>query len=301
MRKNIEILKPPSRLQRLLYFSWSLFALGGAPPLSAERDSNTLLKTAAGSVPYSLTVQMDWPKQTLYIDLAIPISGPLLETRYTVNNIIEQNLSSWLYQSIKEIQINSSNTLEDLWETGQLPSLSFFQQLLQKDRAVFHSDFKTFQNRYSLPLLPKFINLFGSRVQRPIPPNLLGQSNEAAYTGLIIYARDPMPLHGEQGISKHIVPALFPKIYDADMRLIFDEKNPEEPFLRKWGAVLYQKEFDEEKVRSRIGPTPLRIKAVGLFGSVPTDLLITSKDADKILSNETARKALRECRIVFIY
>jgi hypothetical protein len=126
-----------------------------------------------------------------------------------------------------------------------------------------------------------------------------------AYTGIVIIAAETLPVHGTRSAAL-LQPCLFPKIWDADMNLIF-ERNMFDP---KAGTMVRYFSIREifaggpsglsPEVTAIVGDRPLRIFASGVFGIQPTDPIISREDALLIISNNENRKLLREGRVAMI-
>lgn len=130
----------------------------------------------------------------------------------------------------------------------------------------------------------------------PAVPPIQGSSQK--YSGIIIDARGILPIHGEY-LSEKLQPALFPKIWDSDMNLIY-EKNmvlPETALDRC--IVQYSSSLDEKDYTDIIGKNPLRIVARGIFGVNRCDILIAKTDAAKILSKQNLN-LIQNARVLII-
>jgi hypothetical protein len=136
-------------------------------------------------------------------------------------------------------------------------------------------------------------------------PMTLNPVSAPAYTGIIIIAAETLPIHGSKN-SALIQPCLFPKIWDAEMKLIF-ERNMFNPGADTMVRYFTTKEiFDTSPsglspaMSAVVGNRPLRIFARGVFGIYPTDPIISQEDALQIISREENRSLLREGRIAII-
>jgi len=73
--------------------------------------------------------------------------------------------------------------------------------------------------------------------------------------------------------------------------------------LRRWGVAAYAYSSLEEALapfEDRVGPTPLRTRARGVFGRNATDLLLSTEAARQLLSRAHNRDLLRDGRILII-
>ena len=119
------------------------------------------------------------------------------------------------------------------------------------------------------------------------------------YSGILIDARGFLPVHGEY-VKEKLRPCIFPKIWDTEMSQIY-EKNMVDPALALNKSIaVYSSTLDESAYRDRIGTTPLRILARGVFGQNRTDPIISAEDSGQILSRPENLKLLKEGKIVII-
>jgi hypothetical protein len=207
------------------------------------------------------------------------------------------------------IQADSSATLEDLINRGELP-LHAADQLAEAARRIppsLSSDLSAISGRYTLSLN----NVAAAIIRHSQPQDIQGPllpSPARAYTGIIIIADEELPIHGRQ-TGTLAKPCLFPKIWDTRMNLVY-ERNMTDPELGSAnGLIRYiSRETIMRSTPSGIDPSliplvgenPLRIIARGIFGVQPTDPIIDEEDAGLILSNETNRRLLREGRVVIV-
>lgn len=132
-----------------------------------------------------------------------------------------------------------------------------------------------------------------------VPPIPLERISTRAWTGIIIDARGALPVHGEF-VADHVNPALFPKIWNSGMDLLFERNSVKPLIARSSGVVRYSSSLDERTYRDRIGVDPLRITARGVFGQYRTDPVIAMEDYLRIVTSEANRTLLAEGKIVII-
>lgn len=140
---------------------------------------------------------------------------------------------------------------------------------------------------------------------RPAPvPSRLGWVATTEYTGIVIYAAGELPVFGTDR-SDRASPALFPGIYyvsDPESLLFrlaeVDQVDPDR--LIADGPVAYTDDPLYTGLADRVGRRPLRILASGLFGTAPTDVVITERDAYRIIASEHNRSLIRDGRIVIV-
>ena len=204
------------------------------------------------------------------------------------------------------IQADSSATLGDLVQRGEWTLAGVNDLALKACGAspFLSPDMRNLQASYTIKL--EEISNVLIRHRSPIEiRRVLSPLPAPAYTGLIIIATEPLPIHGMNS-SAQLVPCLFPKIWDTGMNLLF-ERNMLEQGKKTMAVYSSRKNIFHNspsglspELESLAGPRPLRIIARGLFGDTPTDLIIDSADALSILSTEENRRLLHQGKVVII-
>lgn len=214
---------------------------------------------------------------------------------------VESELTSAVVDALAPLRIDSRATM-----AGRIQeSPTVYQRLAAladgATRAVTRPDrtLTTLEVTYRLNLYPGVSRLL-LRDDLPLPfPRILGWVASGEYTGLVIYAADPLPLHGTD-LTTTIEPALFPAIYDEQMGDVLTRDNLDANFVQRWGVAAYTDSLDLSPFTERIGENPKHILARRLFGIAPTDLVISSRDARELLMSESNRRLLQEGRIVIV-
>lgn len=208
--------------------------------------------------------------------------------KYITNSIMKIRVDSNLYLnqidyiSLKNI-LDMQLMIQDAIKSSSRPSMSMDSVTLN----------------YNIPIYPYISSFLVENENRiPLKDNLAWRPVQD-YTGLIIYAKDPSPVHGKV-YKSHLRPAMFPKIYDEDMNTVLSKKDVKKDFLVKWGTVAYNDNFDEEKFRDRIGDNPLKISMIGIYGKNNTDIIIPNEYAQKLSYNENNHNIISEGKILVI-
>ncbi len=251
---------------------------------------------------FTLQASANWDEQRLHIELSVPIERLGLQTRYYVSSVIESNLSVWLHDATRDLQVNSQQTLRDYWGNNILKSPhAFFKNILRKEHSVFYPDLKSFRSTYEIRLYPDLVQIWvNENFQREeLPPAIL-QKDATEFSGLIIYVDQQLPIRGEGHSRASLQAALFPRIYDKKLKLLLNYRNVEKDALLQRGMLRYDMADSDAEARHRelIGSYPLRIVAEELFGL--TDLIISNTNAAAILENPYLRDALRQGRILIL-
>ena len=268
---------------------------------------------AAGSVfsqtKYEITGAVDWDTMQIRADVSLDLASAgirLPAGRTQGEFLLSAGYTDLIQSSILSIQADSSSTLGDLIERGEL-SLADAQAIAVKASAVpaaLSADLKKIHSSYVITLSGVSSELLKNTRAAPVP-RTLNPVSTAQYTGIIIIAVDELPVHGHR-ISAQPVPCLFPKIWDSGMNLIYERRMME---TRDKPMVNYfprQSIFQNNpsalsgELREIVGDKPLRIFASGVFGIQPTDLIIDSRDAMLIISSDENRRLLSQGKVAFI-
>ncbi|GHV96155.1 hypothetical protein AGMMS50293_24750 [Spirochaetia bacterium] len=207
---------------------------------------------------------------------------------------------------ILDLQVDSSSTIADLIERGEL-SLLETENIALQARAVppaLSPDLCSISAAYTLSLGGISAALLRHNRPSAILRTLIPVA-APAYTGIIIIASESLPVHGMKGATLP-VPCLFPKIWDTNMNLIFERNMLEVTNAAMIRYAPVRSIFTDSpsglspEINAIVGDKPLRIFARGVFGINPTDPIIDSDDALLIISSEENRRLLREGRVVIV-
>jgi len=108
------------------------------------------------------------------------------------------------------------------------------------------------------------------------------------YTGIVIDCR-----------GLNITPSLFPRILTETFKEVYSINFTDTQYLVERGLVTYIK--GDAYDNARIGFNPLRIDALATVGDRPTDVRISSADAQRIHGSKNNLSLLEECRVVIIF
>ncbi len=251
---------------------------------------------------YRITSTTDWAARrlTLTIELDIGAEGLRLPAgRLDAERMIEHDLPGILKDALIDLAVDSQRRLGDTVEDGSIDIeelLSLADAALRRD-AVFSRDLATFRATYELPLLAA-ARLY-VRHSSPTPlSSAMSFRPTKPYTGIVIYAKGPLPLHGEAG-EERLRPCLFPRIFDEEMTLLLERNAVSPEALRRWGELGYTEALDGA-AETRVGDEPLKIVAAGIFGTERTDLIIARDDALKILGNAANRALIAQGRVLVV-
>ena len=286
-------IEPILKMMRRVFLGIFLFLI--IQPVIAQVDP---------AVETSWTSSVDWSQGVLELTAERPIdrSGANVPAAaHRTERQISRELPSALVDALIPLRIDSRRTLGDLLREDPEIYTAIEALSTEVERRVTRPDpaLRRLRVRYRLPLFPHLPSILGTEelllpLRRP-----LGWSPSTEYTGIVIYAAEPLPIHGTDILSRP-VPALKPEIFDESMREVLSEQQVEREWLLKWGTAASSEELDLSSFVERIGEKPKRILARRLFGIAPTDFVISNRDAEGILSNPANRALLREGRILVI-
>tara|TARA_B100000614_G_scaffold204578_1_gene186409 strand:- start:1475 stop:2359 length:885 start_codon:yes stop_codon:yes gene_type:complete len=254
--------------------------------------------------------RIDWETNSFTVDLQAHLATDRQRSAadlYRAQTRIEQEFPGVLFSSLLPLPVDSRRMIEDA--VRQDPDLAsrIADLAEQAERGVPRpsADLRTVSRTYRVPLFPDLTRLFVNhtvpfqmeRVVRWVPTR--------DFTGIVIYAAEPLPVHGtmdpgRSGEEALLVPALFPQIYDTNLRPVLEQDMVDPEAIRRWGVVHYTDKTTPDAWRERAGTQPLRIMARRAFGIIPTDIMISPEDADRILASDHNRDLLRQGRVVVI-
>ena len=252
---------------------------------------------------FFLESTVDWSNKRIDIEISVPVHRLELQTRYRVSSVIESNFSVWLYDAVKDLQVNSWQNLENFWGSESFKNpYAFLKGVLNKRYAVFHQSLKHFRSLYEINIYPDLVQVWIDEQfkRKELMPMVLNK-DAAKFTGLIVYVENDLPVRGESYIHTRLKNAIFPRIYNEDLDLVMSYQNVDKNILLSRGMLSYDSESNAEKYQELVGSFPLRIIARELFGKDFTDFIISNSDANSILENASMRKALRQGRVLVLY
>ncbi|MBN2619117.1 MAG: hypothetical protein JXR64_12460 [Spirochaetales bacterium] len=247
---------------------------------------------------------INWEDNNIEIIIKAPLTqnnSTLAATRRKAENLITDNKTNIFFKNILDLQINSRETLSEIIDKD--PDIYFkldrLGESLQPSNSILSTNLEYMSISYILNLYPDLISVFYTQSQYLKKYKKLDHRTYGDFTGLIIYVPDNLPLHGKNSTG-NLNKVLLPRIFDEDMNLIMDFTMIEPEFIKKWGVLIYGNSYDENKYLSRIGITPLRIVARGIFGKNNSDIIISNSDADKIIGSEDNLKIISQARILIL-
>jgi hypothetical protein len=257
----------------------------------------------------SMNGALDWDKMEIGAVISLDLASANIKLpagRTLGETLMRSEYLKFIMPGILELQVDSSSTLADLAERGEFSFIETEGIALnaQSTSPFLSADLLNLSSSYTIGLDDISAKLIRHsraadirRILSPVPA--------PAYTGIIIIANSPLPIHGMKS-SALAVPGLFPKIWDTNMNLIYERNMLEAGRKAMVRYAPARSIFDEgpsglsREISALVGPRPMRIIASGLYGTNPTDPVIDAQDALAIISTEENRRLLQEGRVLII-
>jgi hypothetical protein len=268
-----------------------------------------LLASAAFAQNIGITGSIEWNKTDIQALVSLNLASAnvtMPSGRTRAEAVINSGYLSLIRPVILGIRVDSSSTLADLVQGGEL-SLNEIDDIALNARATppfLSPDLLNIQTAYRISREDISAALIRHSSPAAIRRTLI-PAPASDYTGIIIIASSPLPVHGMKG-SAPVVPCLFPKIWDTDMNLVFERNMLERghstmAHYAPSSSIFYDSPSGlSPEITPLIGLRPLRIFARGLFGDTPTGLIIDAEDVMRIITSEENRRLLREGRVLII-
>jgi len=255
---------------------------------------------------FTINLEEDWKNARVILSVSRvldPTIPSLQRAQADAEAAIDAAFTGLLLQSLSPLVVDSSRTVGSL--AGADPDFfSWIQGLARAERKetfYLSADFKKAIAGYSFPLFTdKGIASPLFPVQESVLGRRLGFVPTREFSGLLIYAMDPLPAVGGAEEAR-AAPALFPRLFDEEMNVVFEKGMCAPAALGKWGMVGYEDSPDESAILKRCGTNPLAVVARAVFGRNRTDLVIPTKAVRQILALEENRKLLRDGKVLIIY
>ena len=244
---------------------------------------------------------IDWEQGAVELRIDVPTPQFSPQERSRAYRKAESMLSDSFLSATGKLQIDSATTLSD-WiveNPRELPDLTGRISATPLAASSYSAQFGSLSFRYRIPFFPTIAGPLLTHLRGYEPPQTLFFAPSARFSGILIYLKGELPLHGQEG-SATARPALFPRIWDSEMNLLFESRMMDRETILRGGCVAYATSLNSEIVKERAGLNPIRILARGLFGIAPTDPIIPREDALTILNSPEGRRLLSEGKIVFV-
>ena len=253
----------------------------------------------------TVTSRVDWLSRSFHIDIRSPLpedgrNHPA--AAYSAEQNIRAELPRILQQEAARIRVDSLHTLAEHY--GQSPRLAIDVARLSDDLVPTSNrhtpDLRALQLSYSLQLYPNLAPLFVEHERPAGLPRVIPWRPSREFTGLVVYARGLLPVHGEDRTAR-VRPALLPDIYSHDAtRVVLETDRIRPEVISTRGPVAYAKSATDPIVEERAGTRPMRTVATGVFGRYATDPIISAEDAEVFFAEPANQEIIRDGRVVII-
>jgi hypothetical protein len=252
------------------------------------------------TVDYSI----NWIDQKLEIIITNSIinnSKPLPSQKISIETENNKKLPYIVLKGIELLTIDSKTKGEDyfnLYPSIISPVFDLTSEL-NKVYSTFSANMKYLQTKYTLDIYPDIASLFipHTRTSNILPT--LDFIPSADFTGIVIYVDEKLPLYGKHSIGTYN-PSLFPRVFDEKLNLVIGPLMVDPELIKESGTTAYQY-LSEHLDIQRIGQNPMKLKARAIFGIHNTDLLISPREAEKILSRQNNLDLIKQGKILIIY
>ena len=260
----------------------------------------------AQSPSFSASARFLWKTASarLEVSRALDRSIPSLQrAENEAEAAIDSAFTDLFIQAVSPLVVDSFRTVGGLAasDPGFFSWIQGLARSARKDALFLSPDFAKATAAYGFPFFGDSgiaVPLYPAADSRI--PRRLSRAPTMVFTGLVVYAKDPLPEAGGTETAQ-AVPALFPRLFDEEMNVVF-EKGMEKPSaLAAWGMVGYADSIEDPAILSRCGRDPLTVVARAVFGANRTDLVISTRAAEQLLCLKENGEIFKEGRVCIVY
>ena len=266
-----------------------------------------------GQEKAGITGSVEWDSMRVNTRLSLDLASAGLRLpagRTQAEALLASGFFDLIMPYLLSLQVDSSSTVADLIERGELNyyDIEDFALTAGSVAPSLSPDMRSITSSHSLRLDSFSSSLLRHYRASPVTRSLSSVTS-AQYTGIIIIAAENLPVHGMRSTALP-VPCMFPKIWDSEMNLIYDRSMFDYRSIPYFAPMVHYSSLPNifqsnpsglsDELKAIVGERPLRIFARGVFGIVPTDLIIDRSDALLIISSEENRRLLSQGKVVFI-
>lgn len=246
--------------------------------------------------------KVNWQTQTIVFELSTAVDQRGLPTsKQRAEGLIDRMRFRMIADSLGEVVFNSQGSFVAQRHTGNrvIWNLDEVATLARKEHSVFSSDFKTLSIAYTLNFsdITKHITATSPRKVTPLLHPTVGEFD---YTGIVIYAAQPLPVRNGSGVAL-LQPALSPAIIGADGDVLFSIETMDVAAFRRQGTVTYtHSALIKDWPVTRVGFNPLVISATAVSGDFPTDIVLSSREMRRLRGTPAALDLFYQGRVLVI-
>ncbi len=269
----------------------------------AEKQAAATANVPADKAIMSSSSRIDWSKQHFSSDVSLDVvkAGiPMPSGKSSSLNLIQKELPVLVKDTLLSIYVDDTRTLGDLVLDGTitLDELTRIIDNSQQTPASFKDGSNELLTRHTIrlqeigSLLVKHHTPYTQ--QKPIQ-----RIASRAYTGIVIDARNVLPVQGEF-VESYVQPCLFPKIWDDQMTLVYERNMVDPDTAKQQGIVTYMESKNSKAFTERAGKDPLWITAKKVYGVYRCDPVISHSDYLRIATIPENLKLLKEGKVVVL-
>ena len=272
-----------------------------------------LIFTSSGSLAaqdnnITYSSEVDWQLKEMVIDVeaVFPPGSDSLRMRDSSEDLFRHNFFDIFNKSVREdrfgpLYFNSYYTIEESIQKNPqiLSRIDEISNNIIKVFTVYNQDMAGVRMQYKLNIYRDIARYFVTHSIPQKPEKNMVWTSSADFTGVVIYAADDYPVHGENAFSR-LNPALFPSVYDENIEKVFSMEMVDPEVLTSRGPLSYFSNPDDPGIAETAGEKPLYTMARKIFGKYRTDIIIPTADADRIFYSEKNAALIREGRFVII-
>jgi|GEM_PF-4236043 len=252
----------------------------------------------------SYKIEIDWENNNLILNTEVKI--PRVKKNraaafYNTEDNAKFSILNHIIKKIMDIRIDSNNILQNYskldMDRVMVLSSSISENIISN--SVISKDLKKINIFYKIPFYSIISNLivdYSSNQEKAYKFNWI---SEDIYTGLVIYAADPLPIRGQNN-KESLNPAIFAKIYNNDFDVILDKGIMDSDIFENRGTFIYTTDLNYKDYKALVGDHPLEILANEIYGQNYTDLVIDKSITDNLLYNKDNYDILKKGKIVVI-
>lgn len=277
----------------------ALCAISIAPAVAQTDDPHA-------SPADTVSSRVDWSSGIVSVTVERPVtaSGPAAVAQ--TQRAIRRDAPGIVLDVLAGIPYDSYHTVGSL-VSGEEQLITALERAAARATPVEASpsaDLQTARVTFEIDLYSDLATQFISHGRSAPIESRLGFTPHVDYTGILIYAADELPLFGtDQRVLP--APALFPGLYylrepGGQLYRLVEREHFDPVQLERTGPVGYTSDVQAVGMGDRLGPRPLRLLAIGVFGRNGTDLVLSEEDARQITVSEHNRDLLRSGRVVIV-
>ena len=283
---------------KLLKYIFAVFVFAAASTSFSQNDFVSPEEATMRS-----TSSVDWTKSSFTSKIALDLQKANIRMpsgKTAASKLVELQLPALLKDPLLTLNVDSSVKLGDMI-IHQNMTFEQLTHIIDKSRRTPGS--LSMMSSEMLVMNSINMNEIGAlmvkhnvpyRAQTPIET-----ISSRAYTGIVIDARNMLPVHGEYTVEI-MEPCFFPKIWNEQMDLMYERNMVSRKIASESGIVHYDTAEDTPESIKRVGRDPLRITAVEIYGANRCDPVISYDDYLRVMTVPKNRELLREGKVVIL-